>query len=100
MSHNLPCHYKCCRVSCDRCHDYCILKAQIESYGVDPSSPLPNEDDESNGVNVSEPSCPLNTEGFTAFKEMMTGVIGTDAWDISPYLHSLAVLRQLKEQFQ
>ena len=50
--------------------------------------------------NVLEPLCPLNWDGFAAFKETMTGVVGTDAWDISPYVFSLSVLSQLKEQFQ
>ena len=67
---------------------------------MDPSSPLPDENDRTDGVHVSEPSCPLNTEGFTAFQETMTGVIGTDPWDVSPYLHALAILRQLKAQSQ
>ena len=61
---------------------------------------LLDENDRTYGVHVSEPSFPLNTEGFTAFQEIITGVVGTDPWDVSPYLHALAILRQLKAPSQ
>ena len=78
---------------------YWILKDQIDSYGVDPSGPLPDEDGESIGIIVAEPLCPLSAEGLSAFKEEMAGVAGTDVWDISPYLHSLDILHSLKQQY-
>ena len=67
---------------------------------MDPSSLLLDENDRTYGVHVSEPSFPLNTEGFTAFQEVMTGVVGTDPWDVSTYLQALAILRQLNAQSQ
>jgi len=75
-----------------------ILKDQINSYVVDPSAPLP-DDEESNGVMVAEPLRPLSANGLAAFTGEMSGVVGTDAWDISPYLHSLDVLRPLKQLY-
>lgn len=72
---------------------------QINSYGVDPSAPLPDDDEESNGVMFAEPLCPLSANGLAAFMEEMSGVVGTDVWDISPYLHSLDVLRPLKQLY-
>ena len=77
-----------------------ILKDQINSYGVDPSAPLPDDDEESNGVMFAEPLCPLSANGLAAFTEEMSGVVGTDVWDISPYLHSLDVLRPLKQLYR
>ena len=76
-----------------------ILKGQINSYWVDPSAPLPDDDEESNGVIVAEPLCPSSADGLAAFTEEMSGVAGTDVWDISPYLHSLDVLRPLKQVY-
>ena len=74
---------------------YWLFKDQIDSYGVDPSGPLPDEDGESNGIIVAEPLCPLSAEGLSAFTEGMAGVVGTDIWDISPYLRSLDILHSL-----
>ena len=76
-----------------------IVKDQIDNFGIDPTSPLPEDDEQSNGVIVEEPLCPLGAEGLLAFTEEMTRVSRTDAWDISPYLHSLDILRRLKQQY-
>ena len=48
---------------------------------------------------VAEPLCPLSANGLAAFTGEMSGVVGTDVWDISPYLHSLDVLRPLKQLY-
>ena len=74
-------------------------KDQIDSYGIDPSAPLPDVDNEANDVVVEEPLCALSADGISVFKEEMAGVARTDAWDISPYLQSLDVLYRLKQQY-
>lgn len=79
---------------------YRLFKDQIDSYGVDPSGPLPDEDGESNGIIVAEPLCPLSAEGLSAFTEEMAGVAGTDVGDISPYLRSLDIFHSLKQQYR
>lgn len=72
-------------------------QGEIETYGVDPSAPLPEEDYEG-GVHVMEPTWPLDAENLVTFEEMMSGVVGIDTWDISPYIYALDVLCQLKER--
>jgi len=64
---------------------------------VDPSAPLPEEDGES-GVHVMEPTWPLDAADHATFQDRMSGLRGTDMWDISPYINALDVIRQLKEQ--
>jgi len=76
-----------------------ILKDQINSSGVDPSAPLPDDEKKSNGVMVAEPLCALSADRLAAFTEEMSGVAGTDLWDISPYMHSLDVLSLLKQLY-
>ena len=73
-----------------------ILKDQINSYRVDPSAPLPDDETQWNGVMAAEP-CPLSADGLAGFTEEMAGVAGKDLWDISQYLNSLDVLSLLKQ---
>ena len=74
-----------------------LSQGEIETFVVDPSAPLPEEDCES-GVHVMEPTWPLDAEDLATFEEMMSGLRGTDTWDISPYIKALDALRQLKEE--
>ena len=60
---------------------------------------LPDEKDRTYGAHFSEPSGPLNRESFTPFQEEMTGVVSTDPWNISPYLHAIAIVHQRKDQW-
>ena len=74
-----------------------LSQGDIETFGVDPSAPLPEEDCEL-GVHVMEPTWPLDAGHIATFEEKMSGICGTDTWDISPYIKALDVLRQLKER--
>ena len=74
-----------------------LSQGEIETFVVDPSAPLPEEDCES-GVHVMEPTWPLDAEDLATFEEMMSGLRGTDTCDISPYIKALDALRQLKEE--